>query len=367
MRVLFVTGSFPPMICGVGDYTARLVAETSKRGDLTIGVLTSVGAGDLTEQAVEVHPLIHHWRFRELPKIIRAIRQWRPDIIHIQYPTLGYGNKWMPYFLPLVLSCLGFVVIQTWHEPPTRFRFFPNALTKDVLIGVEPNFVQLMRKRYRRLMRRKVVHYIPIGSNIARIKLTAQERIETRARFVSQGRAMIAYFGFAYPAKGIETLFEIADPSLDTIVLITQLDPKRNPYHLMLSALVNQPKWVGKVVITGYLDATDVARVLYSADAVVFPFLNGVGMRNGSFLAARDQGTFTLTTSKKLKGYDPVLNVYYCQPGNIEEMRQALIKYKGFSLEYTELIPYDWADVADSHILLYRILNTQGSFLAERV
>ena len=357
MRVLFVTGSFPPMKCGVGDYTARLVAEISRQTNLTIGVLTSVEVGDIKEQAVEVMPLIHQWRFRELPKVIRAILQWRPDIIHIEYPTFGYGNEWMPYFLPLVLSCLGFVVIQTWHEPPTRFRFIPNALTKDVLIGVEPNFVQVMRKRYRWFVRRKAAHYIPIGSNIARIKLTAQERFEIRSRYVRQARAMIAYFGFAYPAKSIETLFEVADPSLDTIVLITQLDPTKNPYHLKISALVNQPRWVGKVVVTGYLDATDVARVLCSADAVVLPFLNGVGMRNGSFLAARDQGTFTLTTSQIQRGYDPELNVYYSQPGNIEEMKQALIKHKGTSLEQAERLPFDWEEVAGAHILIYRSFN----------
>ncbi len=44
MRVMLITGSFPPMHCGVGDYTCKLAAALAERADLCVTVLTSRGA-----------------------------------------------------------------------------------------------------------------------------------------------------------------------------------------------------------------------------------------------------------------------------------------------------------------------------------
>ncbi len=302
---------------------------------------------------MQMLPIVQGWRFLELPKIIGVIRRWRPDVVHCQYPTLGYGGSWMPYFIPLLLKLYGLNVVQTWHELPSRFRFFPNALTKDILIGVEPDYLHKMRRRYAWLVRRKVGHFIPIGSNIPRVDLTEAERAEIRAQYVGPDRAMIVYFGFVYMTKGVELLFEIADPRKDKIVLISNLDVENNPYHKTILECADNRLWAGKVVVTGFLSAESVARLLCAADAAVFPFTNGVGMRNGSFLAAKDQGTFTLTTAHDKQGYDATGNVYYAIPGDIKTMRDALSQYKG---KRSRKISYEasvWAEIADRHISLY--------------
>lgn len=357
MRILFITGSYPSMVCGVGDYAATLAAEIAKQGKVSVGVLTSteaehskVGESD----GVQLLPIVHGWRFLEIPKVISAIRNWRPDVVHIQYPTLGYKKSWMPYYLPILLKVFGLTVVQTWHEPPTRFRFFPNALTKDILIGVEPDYLQHIRSRYKWFVRRKETHFIPIGSNIPRAELTETERAEIREQYVGPGRAMVAFFGFVYPTKSVETLFEIADPNRDTIVLITHLDAHKDPYHKTIIECINNGVWAKKAVITGFLSAEEVAKVLCAADAAIFPFKNGVGMRNGSFLAARVQGTFTITTSKVKQGYDHSENVYYASPGDNEVMRCALSEYEGRREEKGNRESFDWAKIADEHVSLYR-------------
>lgn len=357
MRVLFVTGSYPPMLCGVGDYTATLAAEISKQEGVEVGVLTSVGAADSPAERrvnAELMPLIQHWRFSELPKAISVIRRWRPDIVHIQYPTLGYGKNWMPYFLPLLLKFIGMRVVQTWHEPPTRFRFFPNALTRDVLIGVEPDYLRQISKRYAWLVKRKANHFIPVGSSIPRAELTDAERAQIRQRYVGSGKNMVVNFGFVYPTKRVETLFRIADPQRDIIVLATHLDVQNNPYHQEIMRGIEGGIWAGKVVVTGFLEAEDVAKVLCAADAAIFPFQNGVGMRNTSFLAAKSQGTFTITTSNTKQGYDPETNVYFAHPGDDEAMRDALNRYKGKRLNKESRESFDWANIASEHISLYR-------------
>ena len=356
IRVLFVTGSFPPRPCGVGDYTAKLVHHLAAYEGLELAVLTSKQTEFRMEGRVQIIPVACGWRFAELGKVVRAIREWHPDIIHVQYPTLGYGKRWMPYFLPLILGCLGFRVIQTWHEPPTRFRFFPNALTKDVLIGLEPDFLRAIGRRYRWLMRRKQAHHIPVGSNIPRVEMSGPERTALRLRYAGAGRKMIANFGFIYPSKGVEALLEIADPARDTLVFVTGLDAGNNPYHRMLLELISRSDWAGKVVFTGFLNPDDVARALGAADAAIFPFRDGVATRNASFLAAKAQGVFTLTTSQTKQGYDGAQNVFYARPGDNAAMKLALDRYLGTRIEPMPDRASDWTDVAHRHVAIYREL-----------
>ena len=47
MKVLLVTGSFPPMKCGVGDYTACLAEALARKPNIEVAVLTSQGAEGL--------------------------------------------------------------------------------------------------------------------------------------------------------------------------------------------------------------------------------------------------------------------------------------------------------------------------------
>lgn len=354
MRVLFVTGSVPPMLCGVGDYTARLADEIAMQGQAVIGILTSAGAARIVSQQIDVLPVARTWRVGDGLRLLGEILKWKPDIVHIQYPTLGYGKSWFPYFLPILLKCVGLPVVQTWHEPPTRFRFFPNALTKDTLIGVEPNFLQRIRRRYAWLVRRKTTHFIPIGSNIPSVEMNEAARAAIRDKYAGPGRRMVVNFGFAYPTKGLELLFQIADSNRDTLVFITAFDPENDPYHRNLMDEMDRAEWRGRVVVTGFLEVGQVAQLLSAADAAVFPFRNGVGMRNGSFLAARAQGTFTITTSSDRQGFDVAENVFYARPDDLASMRQGLSVNIGRRLDHPFNGDIDWREIAAAHVLIYK-------------
>ncbi len=87
---------------------------------------------------------------------------------------------------------------------------------------------------------------------------------------------LIVYFGFASPAKGIESLFEIADPQRHRLVLICDLSAE-DTYQASILSLASRGDWTGKVTVTGYLPPEQAGRLLAAADAVVFPFLNGGG------------------------------------------------------------------------------------------
>src|ERR1700722_2066745 len=117
MRILLVSGSLPPMLCGVGDYTYQLATELGARGDLQVAVLTSRAARNAEPRGnFQLFAVVERWRLSELGRIFRILKEWRPDIVHVQTPTQGYGSSWVPRILPLLCRLAGLRVVQTWHE-----------------------------------------------------------------------------------------------------------------------------------------------------------------------------------------------------------------------------------------------------------
>lgn len=361
MKVLLISGSFPPMKCGVGDYTFHLAKELVKQKDVKVTVLTDklVSQCDLNCN-VDVISTIKNWSYKDIFKIIKIVRNKNPDIVHIQYPSRGYGKKLMPSWLPFLLRVLNIPVVQTWHEPLSWkgwFRYLPNALTKDTLVVVESNYKDMLPVWYKWIIKQKKMVCIPIASNIPKVTLKKNERLEIRSKFDATSNNLFAYFGFVSPSKGIDVLFKIANPSSDRIVLICELN-KEDWYHKRILEIVNSEPWAGKVYVTGFLPDYKVAKILAVSDAAIFPFAKGVSMRNGSFLAARAQEIFVLTTHQTRVGYNASEHVYYARLGNIGDLQQNLYLYLGKKNNNCEYSFFNWSYVAKNHFDLYcSILN----------
>src|SRR5690606_8148761 len=121
MRVLLVTGSFPPMRCGVGDYSYNLAETLADDPKIHVGVLTSITGGEMDKtDGIEIFPVTESWSLSEALKIIKIIWHWSPDIVHVQYPTQGYGKGLLPWVLPIISFLMGKKVVQTWHEGYSR-------------------------------------------------------------------------------------------------------------------------------------------------------------------------------------------------------------------------------------------------------
>ncbi len=348
------------MHCGVGDYTAMLAKELAKYSDIKIRVITSICCQkDQFDDGVTVMPVVKKWNLFSLKILLHAVREWKPDIVHIQYPTQGYGRTIMPNILPVVFAKFGKRVVQTWHELPV-YTYLANALTRDTVIVVERDYRSQVRKLYRSFLRKKRLIYIPIASNILRVDLDQGERTAIRAKFeVAHDKRLIVYFGFVSPEKGVDIIFDIAEPDKDHCVLICELD-KGNSYHRKIAGLANSERWRGKVVITCYLKSGEVAKLLAAADAVVLPFLKGVSERNGSFLAAKEQGTFIITTDRRLSGYDREQNVFYGNASDRDAMRNALRKYSGSRTIKKPDEAEQWKYIAERHCKLYAELVTNA-------
>ncbi|MBU1754434.1 hypothetical protein KKG56_11400 [bacterium] len=347
------------MKCGVGDYTALLIKKISSFTNIKVGLITNIIDQHLNEDYnFEIFPIVKNWNMLDIFDIQKTIKSWNPDLVHIQYPAKGYGKKIAVNFLPMMLQLKKIPVIQTWHEPFSWkgcFRYLPNIFAHGPVIVVEQNYIDLIPFWFRWVVKFKQLQFIPVASNILPVVIDMIELTALRSKFDGLTHNIIAYFGFASPAKGIEYIFQIADPVLDRIVLICELSSS-NSYHRCILNIINQEPWLGKVFVTGFLNAKDVGSILSSADVVIFPFVKGVNQRNTSFLAAKVQGSFILTTSKNQYGYNIEENVYYSRPKDIMDMKKSLRLYSGKHILPQLDHSYNWDYIADKHLSIYRNL-----------
>lgn len=362
MRVLLVTGSFPPMRCGVGDYSYRLAQALAADSAIRVGVLTSVD-GKSTGKTVgmDIFPITKSWGLAEAPGVIRLIRHWSPDVVHIQYPTQGYGTGLLPWIVPIIGFTMRKRIVQTWHESygigiRSALKFFLKAIIPGGLVVVRPQYKNSLPMALRWALWNKRCAFIRNASPFPKIDLSEKARNDLRARYLQGQKRLIVFFGFMYPHKGTDLLFEIADPVSDQIVIAGEID-ERNDYHRKITTLASALPWAGKVAVTGFLLPEDIAALLSIADAVILPFRVGGGEWNTSIHAAVSQGTFVITTSLTHHGYDEDRNTFYAGVDDAREMRSALETYAGKKRKDESDIDKDeWKEIADKHRSLYEAL-----------
>lgn len=365
MRVMIVTGSLPPMKCGVGDYTKHLADSLAKYSGVDVGVLT-----DWRVLTRNENPDVFKYTFDLFPKIrgglndiypvIKLVKSWKPDLVHFQFPTMGYKD-WgiFQLLIPAIIWLMRFPIVMTWHEPyrVTKIKWISYFSTKYLmflfrgLIVVRSNYLELMPEWFKNAITKKKYICISNASTIPVRKFDNAISEKTKRNLGVTNKNLIIFFGFAFENKNVELLFDICDPGQDHITLICDLH-ESFPYHQKIIRLMQSEMWRNSCNFTGYLPANDVADILVSADAVVLPFSCGGGDWNTSIHAVNDQGAFLLTTSLEQEGYLKATNTYYAKPGDVGEMKLALRNYVGIKQQKPNI--HDrWKSIAVAHFSFY--------------
>ena len=361
MRVLLVTGVYPPGQCGVGDYTEKLANALANCQDIQVGVLTTAKQRCLDNSSVDLVYAVSRWTFSELPAIVGAIRQWRPDIINIQYPSQeffspsqGFFSRRMPSFMPLIFRLMGVPVVQTWHEPhhlKGAFHFLLLLLGGRSLIFVRGNYLALLPPLFRNLIKHYSHVVIPNASALPLSLLSEVQREEVRAKYLGRQRRLVTFFGFLHPNKGIELIFDISNSLSDSLVIAGAIKDKVYMNKLIVSA---RAKGWGddQLHFTDFLTPQNAADLLAVSDSVVLPFLDGGGDWNTSIHSALAQGTLVISTAIPARGDEPKLNLYTAEPLDISDMRTALNRLAG---RRAAPKPPDvqWHKIATDHMAFY--------------
>jgi glycosyltransferase involved in cell wall biosynthesis len=250
--------------------------------------------------------------------------------------------------------------VQTWHEVYS-LREAPEVFVKSIVFGglvlVRPQYKEMLHPMLRLALWKNKTVFIPIASNIPRSNMGEQKKDVLRRKYLKNQKRLIVFFGFLYPHKGVELLFEIADPTYDQIVIAGEIVEAGGYYKEILRRSSMEP-WLGKTTITGFLSSEDIAALLAVADAVILPFRSGGGELNkGSVKAAIAQGVFTITTSLTQNGYDKEHNVYYAKVNDVQEMKAALGTYAGKrQICDADIGGNEWLEIADKHRSFYNNL-----------
>jgi len=360
MKVLVVTGSYPPMPCGVGDYSARLADALAREPGVEVAVLTSEGAAAIARDGGPMlFSIMRGWRLAEWSKLSSAIRAWQPDIVHLQYPTQGYTGRLLPSLAPVIARASGARVVRTWHEVMSWHGlrdwrgvviFLLQLSAAGPIITVRPNYRTLLHPLLRRLISPRRLRHIVSASAIPRSKLNTGERAELRTRLLAGWSRLVVFFGFLHPQKGADLVFDIADPECDSLLFVGghMIDPR---YATRIGKLAATSPWRGHAALMGFVKDKEVADILAVADAVVLPFRDGGGGWNTSIEAAVLQGTPVVTTSLSRCGLDESRLVHYSIPGDVSSMHSALGRIAGQRRSFVE--EDGWKSIAQQHLRVY--------------
>ncbi|MGB9881009.1 MAG: glycosyltransferase, partial [Anaerolineae bacterium] len=109
MRICFVSGEYPPMQGGVGDFTHELGRALMELGH-KVAVVTSRRAqtqlsrvSGATTPEPAVYPVIRKWNWMSWRNILHVAHAFQSDVLHIQYQTAAYGMHPAINLLPLRL------------------------------------------------------------------------------------------------------------------------------------------------------------------------------------------------------------------------------------------------------------------------
>jgi glycosyltransferase involved in cell wall biosynthesis len=362
MRIMLISGEFPPMQGGVGDYTREMARAFAALGHHVAVLVPDSLAGayrDASARPWQVLPVIENWKWGCWQQVISALRQARPDIVDIQYQAAIYHMRvpainLLPWRLRRQAGSPP--IVATYHDlkPPYLFPkagplrpWVVRALARHSQAAILTNAEDLNAAGTWPFVRqagdRPALHHIPIGSNIAVAPPAGFERAAWRARQGYRAEDFVwAYFGFLNESKGGETLVHAlaraqiqshdAAPVPCHLLMIGgragSSDPTNQAYAAYVERLIAQSGLADRVRSTGYVSSEEVSAALLSADVVVLPYRDGISFRRGSLHAALAHGCPVVSTTPRvpLPELRDGENVLLVPPEDPEALSQAVLR-----------------------------------------
>jgi glycosyltransferase involved in cell wall biosynthesis len=329
MKLVMVSGSYPPDVCGGGHYTQRLVEALEMRG-VSVEVITGTD-----------------WGVKTVPRVQRLIRTLGADLTHIQYPTVGYGRKLGPHLVGLLERA-----VVTLHEASQthilrQLSLFPFLFGRHIIFT--NRFEQAYVSRIAPWVSQRS-SVIPIGSNVPIGRADCERKLDE-----------IVYFGLIRPAKGLESVLDLAGilkqrVSGMTVRIIGLAQEKHMSYLNALREQSASLPVVWDLGLSNEATADRLARVAYA----YAPFPDGASERRGSLLALLANGVATITmrgpqtphTLEKTVEFAAspedaasILEALSSDPGRRQELSRHGVQYAS---------QFSWLAIADLHIELYQ-------------
>lgn len=356
-KVLLISGEYPPLPGGVGDYTANLRMALAAMGGRSV-VLTSTGASgeDVT--------IVRRWGWGVVGNVRRMIRHEQIDVVHIQYQAGAFAMHPALNLLPSLLS-RQVPVVTTFHDLRVPY-LFPKAgrLRKSAIVRMARGSAAVIvtNPADQRALANEGIDtiQIPIGPNLP-----------PPARIEAVDDSAVAFFGFPSRSKGIFDLLDaiatLPDPR-PTLVLIGAQGEPSSTNDIVASVEIDALATLHGITVrrTGYLSPLDASNALAASGVIALPFLDGASLRSGSLLAALQSGRPVVTTTPRLVS----------DLGDLESSPQLLTVSTGDTVALAEAIrlalvsewrttslpsAFRWQSIATAHADLYQRVIAERS------
>jgi glycosyltransferase involved in cell wall biosynthesis len=366
MKIALITGSYPDMLCGVGDYSARLAeALINSDKDLHIDLfVNTAGCTNIPKNPRITFNSVNRWGLVSLPHLIKSVRSSQPDIIHIQYPAKGYGFGLAPNFLPLFtrFSRQGLPCVVTLHEFSIAHSlrkmssiFFITCADKVIVCDVRE------QRSLNGFLKKNTV-LIPLGANIPVLSLPKpQYHAETSSELT------LCYFGFLGKTKAVSLLLDVLatlrrENFPARLLLIGGINLEDQNYLKSLARINSMEDYVS---FTGYCTEKEVSKYLAGSDIALLPYKDGISLRRATFITAMQHGLPIVTTIAGDYLPDGLINNENVIFVDINDTEGFISAARALALDAslrselgTNAIlwgnAFNWKNVAFNHLLLYK-------------
>jgi glycosyltransferase involved in cell wall biosynthesis len=347
MKIGLITGEYPPQQGGVGDFTRELARALIAAGH-DAQVITGCRkreAGCKSEDGFAVHRAVSSWGVQCWAQVTSLASRERFDVLNIQYEPAAYAMQVGVNFLPSgwVRRKIKMPIVTTFHDLLVPY-LFPKAgslrwKVVEYLARQSDAIIVTNDEDRARLSNLQHpisnCHVIPIGSNIDPALAGKFDRASERARWgIQPDEQVLGYFGFLNLSKGgadlMQTLKMLSDRGLPVKLLLIggrtgSSDPTNAEYAAQVERLIDSLGVKDRVIATGYLEPTEVSRVLLICDVIILPYVDGASLRRGSLLAAIAHRRAIVTTepSYPIDGLRHEESIVFVPPNEPQALAEA--------------------------------------------
>ncbi len=323
MRIGIITGEYPPLEGGVGDFSRELGIALREAGH-ELHILTTRTndrqPGPAEEDGLLIYREITDWDRSAHANITRWINKLALDVVNIQYQAAAYQMRGGINFYPRAQKRrLSAPIVVTYHDllPPYLFpkagrlrQWSVRQLAQHadgVIVTNGDDYTALTTMMENSLPPTRL---IPIGSNIAPQLPAGYDRLAWRAaRGISSEDLLIGFFGFLNRNKGVETLIDALGQLITSGVPAHLLfiggrlgssDSTNARYADEIDALIREAGLSERVQRTGFITPSEVSAALLAVDICALPYRHGASLRHGTLHAALAHGKAIVTTTPKV-------------------------------------------------------------------
>ncbi len=293
MNITIIAPALPPLLDGIGDYSAILAKELSKSAQVT--VLTKVGEQYTSMDGIKIVPLFDPAIRSSVWNIAQYVRANKADWVMLQYNSFSYGKWGLNLSLPRMIKSIaktGTRVMLMAHEEYVPVKGLKSLVMTSwqrlqlKQLGKQAHVVGFSIdpwvRKFTPWFKEKRLHHFPVGSNI---QLNPTTREQARSLLaIPEDAVVLGLFGTVNQALMYRwvsnAVAEVEKKGYRVCVLY--LGPHVEAMRKLLPGV--------DMVTTGALSSLDVSLRFPAIDVYLSPLLDGVSTRRGTFMAALQHG-----------------------------------------------------------------------------